>query len=517
MRVFRNRSGVCLCVWLLVGMFSAQAEVTLPSVFGDHMVLQQGQEAPVWGWADPGERITVKLGRQKASGVADADGQWQVRLRPVKAGGPTKMTVKGNEDKIVFDDVLVGEVWVCSGQSNMQWSVENSNNPKLEIAMADHPHIRLFSVPRVVAGETQTDCDAEWTVCSPKTIRSFSALAYFFGRELQTELDVPVGLIHTSWGGTPAESWTTLSSLKSDPLFTPIVERWDKILADYPQAKAAFDEKLAAWQAAAEKAKAEGAPAPQRPQPPWGPDHPWRASGLYNAMIAPLIPYAIQGAIWYQGESNAGRAFQYRRLFPQMIQDWRAAWDQGPFPFLFVQLASFSKREPEPGDSDWAELREAQLMTLELPNAGMAVTIDIGQAEDIHPRNKQEVGRRLALDALANTYGRDVPYSGPMYESMAVRDNEVDLYFIHMDYGLQAMDMGRLKGFAVAGADGQFVWANARIERDKVVVSADAVPEPVAVRYGWAINPDCNLANGVGLPASPFRTDDWPCVTADAR
>jgi len=326
-----------------------------------------------------------------------------------------------------------------------------------------------------------------------------------------------VGLIHSSWGGTPAESWTSMAGLQSDPMYKHILERWEKVLANYPQAKADFDKKLDQWKEVAKKAKAEGEKPPDKPRKPWGPGHPWTPAGLYNAMVSPLVPYAIQGVIWYQGESNADRAWQYRKLFPLMIEDWRASWGQGPFPFLFVQLANWQERQPEPGESDWAELREAQLMTLDLPNTGMAVTIDIGEAEDIHPKNKQEVGRRLALNALANTYGKEVVYSGPIYKSMKQKGNKIVLSFSHTDHGLEARGGGPLKGFAIAGEDRQFVWANAEIDGTKVVVWSDELAEPVAVRYAWAINPECNLYNGAGLPASPFRTDDWPGVTVDAR
>jgi sialate O-acetylesterase len=296
-----------------------------------------------------------------------------------------------------------------------------------------------------------------------------------------------------------------------------MVEHWDQVVRDYPQAKAAYEKALAEWRQAADKAKAEGKPEPTKPAPPQGPDHPWRAAGLFNAMIAPLVPYAIQGAVWYQGESNAGRAYQYRKLFPTMIEDWRKAWGQGPFSFYFVQLANFTPVLPDPGESDWAELREAQTMTLKLQNAGMAVTIDVGDANDIHPKNKQDVGKRLALNALAKVYGKHVVYSGPMYKSMKAKDGQIAVAFDHTDGGLVAKGGGPLKGFAVAGPDKKFVWADAVIKGNKVVVSSKQVPKPVAVRYAWANNPVCNLFNGAGLPSSPFRTDDWPGVTVGKK
>ncbi len=504
-----------IAVFILAGaILPADAAVRLPSVFGDHMVIQQGKPVPVWGWADPGEPVTVSFHGVQKDTRAAADGRWEVELPPVAAGGPFDMIINGKHSPITLSDVLVGEVWVCSGQSNMQWTVERSNNAEQEIASAFHPRIRLFSVERTVADTPQDDCNGSWEVCCPGTIPGFSAVGYFFGRELHASLDVPVGLIQTAWGGTPAESWTTLPTLEC---FAPIINKWTKLLAEYPHAKAVHDEKMKAWEKEAAAAEKEGKPKPRRPWGPMGFDHPHRPASLYNAMIAPLVPYAIQGAIWYQGESNAGRAYQYRELFPAMIEDWRAAWNQGDFPFLFVQLANFLERKPEPGESAWAELREAQLMTLDLRNTGMAVIIDIGEAKDIHPRNKQDVGKRLALIALNRTYGRHVAFSGPLYHAMRIRDGKIILLFKHANGGLVAKNGERLRGFAIAGLDREFVWADAVIQGDKVVVWSDKVPEPVAVRYAWADNPECNLYNGAGLPASPFRTDTWPGLTACKR
>ena len=517
MRKMMRKLAALWCVFGLLAAVSAGAAVTVPSVIGDHMLVQQGIRIPVWGKADPGEQVTVTLGDDTAEAVADDDGRWLVSLPKQKAGGPLDMTISGKDGGLTVSDILVGEVWVCSGQSNMQFGLASSNNAEAEIAAAKYPEMRLFTVERTVATEAQEDCTGSWSVCSPETVAGFSAVGYFFGRELHTTLGVPVGLIHTSWGGTPAESWTTQSTLESDPDFTPMLERWANIEKDYPAAKAAHDAAMAEWQAAAEKAKAEGKPEPQKPPAPMDPMHAHRPAGLYNAMIAPLIPYAIQGAIWYQGESNASRAYQYRKLFPAMIEDWRRAWDQGAFPFLFVQLANWRETKADPEPSDWAELREAQVITLGLKNTGMAVIIDIGDAKDIHPRNKQDVGKRLALNALANTYGKRIPYSGPIYKSMKAKGDTVEIKFTRTDGGLVAKDGGALQGFAIAGEDQKFVWADAVIEGEKVVVSADGIEAPVAVRYAWADNPICNLHNGAGLPASPFRTDDWPGVTVDKR
>ncbi|MCX5759171.1 MAG: sialate O-acetylesterase [Candidatus Hydrogenedentes bacterium] len=489
------------------------AAVSVPSVIGSHAVLQQGKPIPIWGKATPGEEIAVTFNGKTFKATTGADGKWLVKLPKAKAGGPYDLSIAGKDNTLKFDDVLVGEVWVASGQSNMQMAVNGTNNAKAEIASAKFPNIRLFSVKRTVATQPQDNCEAAWTACTPESVPDFSAVAFYFGREVHKALNVPVGLIHTSWGGTPAESWTSRAMLESAPELKDIVVKWDKTLADYPAAKTAYDAAMVEWQKTADKAKADGQPEPKKPGAPAGPDSPWLASGLYNAMIAPLVPYAIQGAIWYQGESNAGRAYQYRKLFPAMIEDWRKAWGEGPFQFYFVQLANFTKRLPDPGDSDWAELREAQTMTLKLPNTGMALAIDIGDADDIHPRNKQDVGKRLALNALAKAYHKDVVFSGPMYKSMQVKGNKALLSFDHADGGLVAKN-GTLKSFAVAGDDKKFVWADAAIEGKTVVVSSSKVPKPVAVRYGWAHNPECNFYNGAGLPASPFRTDDWPGITA---
>ncbi|KPK45084.1 MAG: hypothetical protein AMJ65_01115, partial [Phycisphaerae bacterium SG8_4] len=384
-------------------------------------------------------------------------------------------------------------------------------------AAAKYPNIRLFTVTRTVAHKPLDDCEGSWAPCSPETVPDFSAVAYYFGRELHKRLDVPVGLIHTSWGGTPAESWTRIEVLEAGADFQPILTRQAEIIANYPQAYKEYEQKLQEWQKAAEEAKAEGNKPPRRPGAPRGPDHPHTPAGLYNGMIAPLIPYGIQGAIWYQGESNAGRAYQYQRLFPAMIMNWREDWGQGNFPFLFVQLANFMETKDEPGDSSWAELREAQTMTLSLPNTGMATIIDIGEAKDIHPKNKQDVGKRLAFWALAQTYEKDIVYSGPLYKSMKAEGGKIRLSFDHVGGGLVAAGGEQLKGFAVAGADRKFVWADAKIDGDTVVVSSDDVAEPVAVRYAWADNPVCNLYNKENLPASPFRTDNWPGLTVDAR
>lgn len=495
---------------------SAVADVKLPALIGDNMVLQQGMKVPVWGQATPGETVTVTLGNSEATTWANGEGRWMVKLSPMKAGGPFEMTVAGN-NTITRRNILVGEVWVCSGQSNMQWSVSASRDAEKEIAGANYPKIRLFTVPNVTAAEPQRDCRGSWVMCSPGTVGGFTAVGYFFGRELHKQLKVPVGLINTSWGGTAAEAWTSRAALEADLDLWPILRNWDRMIADYPQAKQRYEQELRKWKEAADKAKAEGKPEPQRPWAPPGPDNPNRPANLYNAMIAPLLPYGIRGAIWYQGESNAGRAYQYRKLLPAMIRNWRQAWGEGDFPFLFVQLANFMQSHPEPADTAWAELREAQLMTLALPKTGMAVIIDLGEANDIHPRNKQDVGYRLALSAERIAYGQKVVHSGPAYESMTVEGDRIRLHLTNIGGGLVAKGGEPLKGFAIAGEDHKFVWAAATIEGSTIVVRSEKVAKPVAVRYAWDDNPVCNLYNKEGLPASPFRTDDWPGITANHR
>jgi len=499
------------------------AGIRLPSVIGDNMVLQQGMETPIWGWADPGQKITVGAswgsGKWKWETKADKNGNWMVKIQPGKAGGPYEMTVEGGSNTITLKNVLVGEVWVCSGQSNMEFELNRAIGGKEAMADANnYPQIRLFTVAKKVSYEPMKNCKGQWLVCNSQASARFSAVGFFFGRELNKELNVPIGLINAPWGGTPAESWMSKEALEADTNFQPILRRYEQTAANYPEEYKKFIERRNKYEQAAAQLRKEGKSVPSRDfQEPIGPNHPYSPTGLYNGMILPIVPYGIKGAIWYQGESNAGRAYQYRTLFPAMIQNWRQTWKQGDFPFLFVQLANFMATRPEPGPSEWAELREAQSMTLSKPNTGMAVIIDIGEANDIHPRNKLDVGKRLALWALAKTYGKDMVYSGPLYKSMDVKGNSIILHFGSIGGGLVAKNDEVLKGFAIAGKDKKFVWADAKIEGDTVVVGSDKVAEPAAVRYGWADNPVCNLYNKEGLPATPFRTDNWPGVTDTRR
>lgn len=505
--------GSFMVVLILLLTSLAGAAVKLPALISDDMVIQRGMDVPIWGTALPGEQVSVTLGDQQLTTAADSEGKWIVKLNTLEAGGPFDMTVAGN-NTITLSNVLVGEVWVCSGQSNMQWPVNRALDAEQEIVDSEYPMIRLYTVKRVVAAQPLEDTEGSWVACGPETVGSFSAVGYFFGRDLHKTLSVPVGLINSSWSGTPAEAWTSLPTLEADPTFKPIFDRWDQIIADYPRAEQGYREKLAQWEQEVQKAMDEGRPAPRKPVPPRGPNHPHRPACLYNGMIAPLIPYAIKGVIWYQGESNAGRAYQYRKLFPKMIYDWRRSWGQGDFPFLFVQLANFMGAPPPPAESAWAELREAQLMTLLLPKTGMAAAIDIGESYNIHPKNKQDVGSRLALAAKAIAYDKDIVYSGPIYESITIEGSKIRIHFGYVGEGLMTKDDDPVKGFAIAGQNCKFVWAQAEIEGDTVVVWNNRVLNPIAVRYAWGDDPECNLYNKAGLPASPFRTDHWPGITA---
>lgn len=515
---------LALIASLLMGG-AALANVELPAVIGSDMVLQRDMWVPIWGWADAHEDIVVRVeGGDGPINIektrAAADGTWQVKIRPRPAGGPYTITIEG-DNTINLENVLFGEVWVCSGQSNMRWPVQASNNAEQEIANADYPDIRLFQVELATADQPREDTTGEWKPCNPETIPGFTAVGYFFGRELHKELGVPVGLIQSAWGGTPAEAWTSERGLSDseyyDEWYKPIIDRWDEIVTNHPRAIRNYQKYvIPRWERAVREAELKGDSPPGRPQPPTGPSHPHRPSSLYNGMIAPIIPYGIRGAIWYQGESNASRAYQYRHIFKDMIRDWRDKWGQGDFPFYFVQLANFMQVDEEPTDAAWPELREAQNMALELPNTGVALAIDIGEADDIHPRNKQEVGRRLALNALSQIHGQNVVHQGPRFYRMEIEDDVAKLYF--WDGGADLMVKGdELKGFAIADEHGDFVWAEAELVDGHVEVWSPQVPEPVAVRYAWSNNPVANLYNEAGLPASPFRTDEWPGVTIDAR
>lgn len=518
-----------VAVVVCLPLSSVRADVKPHALFSDGLVLQRGMKCPIWGKADPGEQVSVKLTIKKDNAAADSEasvttddkGNWRIEIQVAEAlaGGPYEMTIKG-KNTIALKEVYVGEVWICSGQSNMEWPLRATHNAEDAIAKSKNPHIRLFTVPKNTSDTPLTELkgDPKWQECNDKTSPSFSAVGYFFGRDLQKALHVPVGLIHTSWGGTIADAWTTREALVSNPELKSIADNYEmsrpSAQANYEKALKKYEADVQKHRAAVAKAKEEGKEPPRAPRKPTPPDNnPNRPCVLYNAMIHPLQPYAIKGAIWYQGESNAGRAYQYRTLFPTMIQSWRATWKEGDFPFLFVQLAPFQKIVSEPQESAWAELREAQLLTsLHCKNTGMAVITDVGDPKDIHPRKKEPVGARLALAARALGYGDKIEYSGPVYEKMTKKDGKIVLHFKHVGKGLEAKE-GALTGFAIAGADRKFHNAKAEIQGDSVLVWCEQVTDPVAVRYGWADCPVVNLWNKDGLPASPFRTDDFPGKT----
>jgi len=494
---------------LLAAAASLRAEVKLPAIFSDHMVLQQGISAPVWGWADEGELIVVQY-RDQVVQTRARNGKWQVRLAPMTASTKPGILLVLGSNRLELKNVVVGEVWVASGQSNMQWALRQSANGEAAAAASANPNYRLFYVPRVKSPQPVADIQGQynnarpaWTVASRETTPDFSAVAYFFGRDLQKARGVPVGIIHTSWGGSPAEVWMSERVLAGNPGYQrDILDHYQVAMKNFEAAKARFPEQLA-------KAKQSGARTlPQAPR------EPWRPTELYNSMIHPLLPFAIKGAIWYQGESNAGRAWQYRTLFADMIQNWRQDWGQGSFTFLTVQLAPFTKILTEPADSNWAELREAQILASKnIGHAGTVVITDVGEETDIHPKQKEPVGARLALQARKLAYGENLVASGPTYKSARFSGGQATVTFGDVGQGLEARG-GELKGFAICGADGKFAWASAKIVgQDKVELSSPAVKQPTAVRFGWANFPVVNLWNKDGLPANPFRTDNFPVTT----
>lgn len=468
-------------VAVLISVPVARAEIKLPKLFGDHMVLQRETEANLWGWAAPGEEVKISLGDSTATAKADDSGKWKAKLKTGAAGGPHELKFKGTNE-VTLKDVYLGEVWIASGQSNMEWTVAASANPQEEAANAKHPLIRMIKVQKVPAetpvddipvdpGTKKTSPDSGWAVCAPDTVPTYSAVGYYFARHLQKELDVPVGIVNTSWGGTVCEAWTSKEALAAVPSLKYMADRAVKVEA--------------------------------------GKGNPNQPAVLYNGMLAPVIPLSIRGAIWYQGESNVGRAHEYATLFPTMIADWRARFGQGDFPFLFVQLAPYKYD----GTTKLAELWDAQLKSLAVPGVGMCVTTDITNINDIHPKNKQDVGKRLALWALANSYGKkDLVYSGPLYESHEIEGSKVRIKFKHGS-GLMAKDDKPLTHFQIAGEDEKFVEAKATIEGDTLVVTNEEVQKPVAVRFAWSPIAEPNLFNKAGLPASPFRTDKFTLLT----
>lgn len=568
-----SRSPLFLSALLLSAVLpSVRGDVKMPAIFGDHMVLQQEAKLPVWGWAAAGEKVTVAFGQRTGNAVASAaDGTWRVELPPLgPESKPGTLIVTGN-NRLVFEDVLVGDVWIAAGQSNMEFGIQTDRDAAEAIAQAHDSQIRLFFVPWATSLEPAPSLGAErrgvayagkWQVCTPELMgapwawHGFSAVGYYFAKEIRHATGRPIGVIGAYKGGTKAQAWTSLAGLQAEPALAHYLADRQKIVADYPKAVheysgkmadyqaalkqwnaqggKAFKEAMALWKTAVQAAKAAGQPQPPVPQPakpeplaPRPPDGGYGTPGtLFNAMVSPLIPYAIKGVIWYQGESNGDRldqAREYDVLFPRLIKDWREQWKQGDFPFLFVQLANFRAPAQTPSEGIWAWVREAQRNALSLPRTGMAVIVDIGDPGNIHPQDKFDVGKRLALVARRVAYGENVVDAGPAYDSMTVEGDKIRLAFKHGGDGLALgvppwtpagappSSPTELVGFGIAGADQKFVWAKAHIEGNTVVVACDSVAHPVAVRYNWADNPAGNLYNQAGLPASPFRTDPWPC------
>ena len=539
---------------LVAGHSAALADVKVPAIFADHMVLQQDMPVPVWGTADAGEKVKVTVAGPKgepgksATATTGTDCKWSVKLPRLAATAPgttTTMTVEG-KNKLILQDVLIGEVWVCSGQSNMEFGAGGEYNAVTELPKANDVGMRFFFVSKNAAHSPAAEAAGVWKVCTPQQTGNFSGVGYYFGKELRQKLNRPVGLIGTYWGGTPAEAWTSLEGLGKDPALVHFVDRWkqldagyEKAVADYPGLKSAYDAALkdwndkygaayaaaeAQWRAEAEKAfqaKASPVPRPSPPvpkpseiqQPSGGPNAP---ATLYNGMLKPLEPYAIRGAIWYQGEANVGRADEYRTLFARMIKDWRETWGEGDFPFLWVQLAGFN-----PGDTvAWPGLREAQTQTLSLPKTGMATAVDIGLPDNIHPKDKEDVGKRLALAARHVAYGEDLVYAGPMFQEVTKDGKDgtgLRVKFQDIGGGLEigkspwvgphavALPTDRLMGFELKAADGSWKAAEAKIEGKTVVVQSADVPAPTEVRYDWNSYPQGNLYNKEGLPAVPFH------------
>lgn len=500
---------------------SLWAEVKLPAIFSDNMMLQQDLAVPVWGSADPGENVAISVAGKEVKTVADAKGKWRAKLSPLKADGqPITMTVTG-KNSITVKNVLVGEVWLGSGQSNMQMALRNVTNAAAEMASANYPDIRIFTLKRRGAPQPLEDFEGEWVSATAGGIEKFSAVLYFFGRDLHASIKQPIGLINSSYGGTKIEWWLRLEALMSDPQSAKEAELRIKELDDPAWVEAQYAKDLVRYEKEVETAKAEGRrPKLGKPQK-IGPEAKSRHGGLYNAMIHPLLGYGIRGFLWYQGEFNADKAEQYGRLFPKMITDWREQWGLGELPFFFVQLPPISGLQNEPmlyrGVTGWAELREVQAKTLSLPNTGMAVTIDTAADGDLHPKDKQPVGNRLARLAANQVYGLPIPCQAPMFAGMERKGEAVRLKFSQAEGGLVTREGGAVAGFAISGEDRKFVWAEARIEGEQVIVSSPAVKEPVAVRYAWANHPVISLFNRNGLPLAPFRTDDWLTTSKDEK
>jgi sialate O-acetylesterase len=502
------------CGFALIPML--RAELKLPAIISDHMVLQQKQANPIWGWDTPGTKVTVTFAGQSHTATADNSGKWTVKLNAVPANAkPQTLTISGTSKRDV-QDVLVGEVWMCAGQSNMQWTLAQTYTGDLEAAATNLPNVRLITVPRVGTQELKTDFKGQWEAATPQTARTFSAVGLIYGRYLHEILGVPVGLINNAWGGSAAEAWVRRTSLEKDSRFQALMERTKKREAELQseKGKADFAASTEKWKVASEKAKAEKKTVPPAPRD-WLIDNA-RPGNIFAGVVHPTLGYGMKGVIWYQGESNAGAAYEHATLFPFLIEQWRKEWGQGDFSFYWVQLADYMAEKPAPGDSAWAELRETQTKTLRLPNTGQAVIIDLGEGRDIHPRNKYDVASRLVRWALVKDYGMKFAYRSPELKSATTNGNTITVTIDTFGSagGLRTFDVNEVKGFAICGADKKWVWATAKIVgTDKVEVSSPEVAAPIAVRYAWADNPVCNLYSSEGLPVTPFRTDDFDMIT----
>ncbi len=521
-----------LLLLVLALPFVARAELKLPGIISDHMVLQQKQASRIWGWDAPGTKVTVSFAGQTKSSQANKEGRWEVKLDPVNANAVPQVLAVAGSTKREIQDVLVGEVWMCSGQSNMQFALGGDFKGDIEAAASNLPQLRMIRVPTVGSQAPQDDIFvpknfppnsvfAQWGASTPEIAQSFSAVGFYFGRYLHQILGVPVGLIDNSWAGSAAEAWIRRDVLEQDARFKLLMENTVRKEAEMQSdaVKKDYETKIAKWKADVDALRKAGLkPGQQYPPQPSSPNL-WllgnaRPGNIFNGCVHPTLGYGMKGVIWYQGESNAGRAWEYRDLFPLMIEQWRKEQQQGGFSFYWVQLADYMAEKPEPGDSTWAELREAQTQTLKLPNTGQAVIIDLGEGKEIHPKNKHDVAARLARWALVKDYGMKFTYRSPQFQSLTITGNRAIITLDMFDTKLRPFDVGEPRGFAICGGDHVWRFATGRIlGPDKLSVWSDQVPKPVAVRYAWADNPVCNLFNDQGLPVTPFRTDDFEMIT----
>ena len=498
---------------LLSFVTSLCADVSLPNLYSDNAVIQRHIPFKVWGWADPHESISIEFLGKKVSTQANETGTWSVEFPAQKAGGPYSLTVTG-KNKLVRNNLLFGEVWVCSGQSNMKWNIGKSVDGDLEVLMAKDDQLRIVTVSTGASQTSLKDIDGVWTPATGKALNEFSAVGYYFGRELRRVLNVPVGLINNAWGGSAIEAWIPREVLLTDERNFAYLKSFDERLEQYSsgQPLSLYEENLKKWEKKVAQAKSSGAPLPRKPRKPTDPrgsQH--RPANLWHSRVAPLLNYSIKGVIWYQGEANTSRSYNYRHLLPMMIKTWRQKWDSGNFPFYWSQLADFCRDDESDGNSPWAEIRESMTVAMQTTeNTGQAVITDLWEEQDIHPRRKLEVAKRLLRWALAKDYGFDVVFKSPMYESHEVKDNKI---IITLDQDVKWFDVKKVLGFTIAGEDEKFLEANARISKNTIEVWHEKIKAPRAARYAWAGNPLCNVINKKDLPLTPFRTDKWKLST----